>query len=89
VPLNHTVTSPSPAVVSQLRASEGWTDGDVVIEGTDTTGRTLSLTRREAKVSTWMVRGWLRVRDRSGQPRMRVVRSFVAADGALFTPHPD
>jgi hypothetical protein len=82
----HTVSWLSPRLVAELRATEGWKDEDVVLEGTDPTGQTMTLSRRDAAVSHVMVRGWLRVRDRNGHARMHVVRTFSSVDGALFSP---
>jgi hypothetical protein len=77
--------TPSQKVISQLAASEGWDDADVVVEGLDQSGNPMRLTRREAAVPGSLVRRWLVVRDAQGVALLKVVRNFVSADGFLFT----
>jgi hypothetical protein len=77
--------TPSQKVIAQLAESERWDDDDVVIEGLDQSGKPMSLTRRQAWVPGALVRRWLVVRDANGQPLLRVMRTFVSADGFLFS----
>jgi hypothetical protein len=77
--------TPSQKVIAQLAEAERWSDADIVIEGMDQRGKPMSLTRRQAAVPGALVRRWLVVRDSSGEALLRVVRTFVSADGFLFT----
>jgi hypothetical protein len=77
--------TPSQKVIAHLAATEGWDDGDVVVEGTDADGKPMAMTRRQAAVPGALVRRWLVVKDSQGHPLLRVVRTFVSADGFLFT----
>jgi hypothetical protein len=73
--------------MAELRgAMEGWKDEDVVLAGTDATGHPMTLSRRDAAVSQTLVSAWLRVKDRDGHLRMRVVQTFTSSDGAVFSP---
>jgi hypothetical protein len=77
--------TPSQKVIAQLAEAEGWDDADVVIEGLDQSGKPMALARRQAAVPGALVRRWLVVRGAGGEPLLRVVRTFVSADGFLFT----
>jgi hypothetical protein len=77
--------TPSQKVISQLAETESWTDEDIVIDGFDQSGQPMTMTRRQAAVPGALVRRWLVVRDLRGEALLRVVRTFVSADGFLFS----
>lgn len=76
---------PSRKLVASLAAAGCWSADDVVLAGTDGHGRPMQIARGQAAVPSSLVRRWLLVKDAAGEPRLRVVRDFVAGDGCLFT----
>jgi hypothetical protein len=76
---------PSQKVIANLALTEGWTDEDVVVEGLDASGNPMTISRRQAAVPGALVRRWLVVKDAQGTALLQVVKTFVSADGFLFS----